>query len=130
MRGERRQSGLTPREREVLNLVRVGLTNEEIAERLCISTDTAKYHVSQILAKLGVASREEAALAMPEERSWRTRLSAWSLALKVALVAAAAAVLAGLAVLAWAVTARGPDRSDAVSYTHLRAHETRHDLVC
>jgi DNA-binding CsgD family transcriptional regulator len=119
MRGERRQSGLTPREREVLDLVRVGLTNEEIAARLGISTDTAKYHVSQILAKLGVASREEAALAMPEERSWRTRLSAWSLALKVALVAAAAAVLAGLAVLAWAVTARGPDRSDVIAADHL-----------
>ncbi len=120
MRGDRRRSGLTVREREVLDLVRVGLTNEEIAGRLGISPDTAKFHVSQILSKLGVATREEAAaLAMPEERSWRTRLGAWSLALKVALVAAAAAVLAALVVLAWAVTARGPDQSDVIAADHL-----------
>lgn len=58
MRGERRRSDLTSREREVLGLVRIGLTNEEIAQRLGISPDTAKFHVSQILAKLGVATRE------------------------------------------------------------------------
>ena len=38
-----------------------GLTNEEIAHRLGITLDGAKYHVSQILSKLGVATREEAA---------------------------------------------------------------------
>src|SRR5574341_2340299 len=54
---------LTPREREVLDLVRLGLTNEEIAERLGISLDGAKYHVSQILSRLGVTTREEAAAA-------------------------------------------------------------------
>jgi len=47
---------LTPRERAVLGLVRLGLTNKEIAERLGITLDGAKYHVSQILAKLGVAT--------------------------------------------------------------------------
>ena len=52
---------LTPREREVFDLLRLGLTNEEIAERLGISLDGAKYHVSQILSKLGVATRTEAA---------------------------------------------------------------------
>jgi DNA-binding CsgD family transcriptional regulator len=107
MRGERRPS-LTAREREVLGLVRVGLTNEEIAERLGISSDTAKFHVSQILAKLGVATREEAAiLATPTGRALWQRLGAWGLAAKLALAATAAAAVVGVAVLAWAMAGRG-----------------------
>jgi DNA-binding NarL/FixJ family response regulator len=53
--------GLTRREREVLALVAAGLTNERIAETLFISPKTAGNHVSNILAKLGVAGRVEAA---------------------------------------------------------------------
>jgi DNA-binding CsgD family transcriptional regulator len=53
--------GLTPREREVLALVADGRTNPQIAETLFISARTAGIHVSNILAKLGVASRGEAA---------------------------------------------------------------------
>jgi len=53
--------GLTSREREVLALVAVGHTNKRIAETLFISESTAGVHVSNILAKLGVASRTEAA---------------------------------------------------------------------
>ena len=53
--------GLTPREREVLALVADGRTNRQIAEALFISAKTASVHVSNILAKLGVASRVEAA---------------------------------------------------------------------
>src|SRR5438876_8440236 len=52
---------LAPRQWEVLRLVREGLSNEEIARRLGISTDGAKFHVSEILSKLGVTSRGEAA---------------------------------------------------------------------
>jgi len=52
---------LTPREREVLALVADGLTNAELAERLYISPRTAGVHVSNILAKLGLSSRTEAA---------------------------------------------------------------------
>jgi DNA-binding CsgD family transcriptional regulator/dipeptidyl aminopeptidase/acylaminoacyl peptidase len=52
---------LTPREQEVFALLRQGLTNEEIGRRLGISLDGAKYHVSEILSKLGVSSRREAA---------------------------------------------------------------------
>src|SRR5207247_10296253 len=52
---------LTPREWEVLDLLRERPTNEQIAERLGITLDGAKYHVSEILSKLGVATREEAA---------------------------------------------------------------------
>ncbi|MFB7467234.1 AAA family ATPase [Streptomyces sp. NPDC056224] len=53
--------GLTSREREVLRLVAAGSTNRKIAEELFISPKTASVHVSNILAKLGVAGRGEAA---------------------------------------------------------------------
>jgi DNA-binding NarL/FixJ family response regulator len=46
---------------EVLALVAQGLSNRQIGERLFISTKTASVHVSNILAKLGVSGRGEAA---------------------------------------------------------------------
>jgi DNA-binding CsgD family transcriptional regulator len=52
---------LTPRELEVLRLLAQRLTDREIAEALYISPKTAGYHVSNILGKLGVADRREAA---------------------------------------------------------------------
>jgi DNA-binding NarL/FixJ family response regulator len=52
---------LSPREREVLALVAEGRTNRQIAEALFISPKTASVHVSNILAKLEVSSRGEAA---------------------------------------------------------------------
>ena len=53
--------GLTAREIEVLGLVGEGLTNRQIAERLFISPKTAGLHVSNILGKLKVANRTQAA---------------------------------------------------------------------
>jgi DNA-binding CsgD family transcriptional regulator/tetratricopeptide (TPR) repeat protein len=53
--------GLTSREQEVLGLVALGRTNRQIAQALFISPKTATVHVSNILAKLGVRSRVEAA---------------------------------------------------------------------
>ncbi|MGW0226300.1 helix-turn-helix transcriptional regulator [Streptomyces tendae] len=53
--------GLTGRERDVLRLVSDGRTNRQIAEELFISPKTASVHVSNILAKLGVSGRGEAA---------------------------------------------------------------------
>ncbi|MGO3153327.1 MAG: response regulator [Galactobacter sp.] len=55
-------SRLTDRERGVLKLVGEGLSNREIAKRLTISERTARTHVSNILGKLGLASRTQAAL--------------------------------------------------------------------
>ena len=59
--GEAERLGLTAREREVLGLVAVGRTNRQIGEELFISEKTAGVHVSNILGKLGVAGRGEAA---------------------------------------------------------------------
>jgi DNA-binding CsgD family transcriptional regulator len=53
--------GLTPRELEVLRLVAAGLSNRQIATELFISVKTASVHVSNILGKLGVPTRNEAA---------------------------------------------------------------------
>jgi ATP/maltotriose-dependent transcriptional regulator MalT len=56
-----RSLGLTGREQDVLRLVALGRTNRQIAEELFISPKTASVHVSNILAKLGVSGRGEAA---------------------------------------------------------------------
>jgi DNA-binding CsgD family transcriptional regulator len=60
---------LTPREQEVLELLRLGLTDAEIAGRLDVSTSAIRRHVSQIIGKLGVRNRYEAA-AWPERPPW------------------------------------------------------------
>jgi two-component system, NarL family, nitrate/nitrite response regulator NarL len=67
---------LTLREREILRLIDERLSNKEIAQRLSLQVKTVKNHVSNILAKLGVANRAAAAAALHASdegasRSWR-----------------------------------------------------------
>ncbi|HEX5479986.1 MAG TPA: LuxR C-terminal-related transcriptional regulator, partial [Dehalococcoidia bacterium] len=117
---------LTPRQWEVLELLRQGLTNEEIAQRLGITHDSAKFQVSEILGKLGVANRYEAASWRPEPESGRRRT--WALAPVAVLhklkwnalaTAGAAAVtigaLAAVGLLIWGVgkTSTGGAGADA-----------------
>jgi DNA-binding NarL/FixJ family response regulator len=57
MTAARKISKLTKREHEVVGLVAEGLKNNEIAERLCISSATVRHHLSAIFGKLEVADR-------------------------------------------------------------------------
>lgn len=89
---------LTPREQEVLELLRHGLTNQQIADRLGISMYGARYHVSEILSKLGVSSREEAAACSVRDQRRRPGFAFASLGWKSTAIAGGAftAVVAAL----------------------------------
>jgi DNA-binding CsgD family transcriptional regulator len=103
---------LTPREWEVLSLLRERLTNEQIAERLGITVRAARFHVSEILSKLNVSTRGEAAAwePSPEHRRWRLQTG-----FQVVSLLAALAVLAGLGVLAWTVVNGGGSSTETVA---------------
>ncbi len=87
---------LTEREEQVLALIAAGLTNDEIGARLGISTRTVKYHVTEILSKLEVSSRQEAGAWLASGRR-RTRSFA---PLLWAAMMGSLALMAGLGVLA------------------------------
>ena len=53
---------LSPREREILGQLGTGASNKEIADRLCLAEGTVKNHVTNILSKLDVRDRTQAAL--------------------------------------------------------------------
>ena len=63
---------LSTRERQVLDLLRLGLTNRQIAERLCVSANTVNKHVQQVLRRLGVGNR---VLAVMQAHSTRVHVS-------------------------------------------------------
>ncbi len=56
-----RKLGVTPRELEILELIASGLSNREIAGRLCVSENTVKTHSSRLFDKLGARRRTQAA---------------------------------------------------------------------
>jgi hypothetical protein len=105
----------------VLSLVREGLSNPQIGERLGISADAAKYHVSEILSKLGVATREEAAAWQPEPAEVEVLRPAWARALgrwwPALAWAGAAAVLIGVGLLLLGVLLTNGDDGGSVTET-------------
>ena len=58
--GEEALASLTPREREVLQLLGEGLSDKEIAERMGVGSETVRTHMVNLLGKLGVNSRLQA----------------------------------------------------------------------
>jgi DNA-binding CsgD family transcriptional regulator len=105
---------LTPRQRDVLRGIAEGKTNAAIADELGIGFETVKMHVSDILAELGVESREEAAAWWRREQSLGGRARAFlaaGLGLKVAAGAAAVGALLVVAVVV-GIAVSGDDESD------------------
>jgi DNA-binding NarL/FixJ family response regulator len=72
--GEDPATALTAQEKRVLELISHGLTNRQIAERMCLAEKTAKNYVSSLLAKLGMHRRAEAAAFAVLQASDRGRL--------------------------------------------------------
>ncbi|YCI05414.1 response regulator transcription factor [Ensifer sp. D2-11] len=62
---------LTRREQEVLHLVASGMSNKQIARKLDLHEKTVKHHMTQIMAKLDVANRTEAAMVLRDALDWR-----------------------------------------------------------
>jgi len=94
---------LTPREWEVLALLREELSDQGVADRMGISLHGAKYHVREILSKLGVGSRHEAAAWQPEMPAPTRRWLALPVAARIAGAMVMVAAVAGLGLLAWGV---------------------------
>lgn len=102
------RSEWSPRQREVLDLLAKGCTNGQIAERLDITLDGAKWHVSELIAELNARSRDEVAEYWRHERNPMNRLAHALLplvaikpmALGAAAVAGAAAIAVGAVVIA------------------------------
>lgn len=109
----------------MFDLLRQGLTNEEIAQRLGITLDGAKYHVSDILMRLGVSNRYEAAEWQPQgdRRGWPVivaapieflRRVAPATALKIGGGIALSAAAVALAALIWGVVQTDSDTDTRV----------------
>jgi DNA-binding NarL/FixJ family response regulator len=86
---------LSNRERQILTLIRSGLSNKEIAQKLTIEVATVKNHVHSLLGKLGVTTRAEAA-ARQQTAGLRSRVTRRSIA-GTLVFAVATAVMTGCA---------------------------------
>jgi DNA-binding CsgD family transcriptional regulator len=104
---------LTPRQWEILDLLRLGYSDQQIADALDLTLAGAKYHVSEILTKLNVSSREQAAAWQPSQPHppWWRRALALSLAVKLAGAAIVAAAVVGIGLLAYGVAVGGSDEA-------------------
>lgn len=122
----RTRDELTERQRQVLDLIARGKTNPQIADALGMTLDGAKFHVSEILAKLDVPTREEAAEWWRREHSFRAMtyrsfeslLATWRW-LAVSGGALALVALAGITI-AWMTSGRdtvAPQLSPTASAT-------------
>lgn len=92
---------LTPAEQRVLRYLRHGKTNAEIADELDVSPDAVKYHVSNMLGKLELESREQLAAWREPSPVARVWAAIGGLGWKVAGGAGAAVVAAGVGVAGW-----------------------------
>jgi DNA-binding CsgD family transcriptional regulator len=94
---------LTPAEQRVLDEIRAGGTNAEIAVRLGLSVNTVKYHVANMFSKLDLSDRQQLASWSPVS-PWRSHLS-W-------VLAGGATFAAAVAVIVVVLAARGPDKPE------------------
>lgn len=108
---ERADLQLSERQVAVLELLAAGRTNREIGEALGMTLDGAKWHVGEIISKLGVGSREEAVEYWRQQRRVGRRVSRALAAVSPRWVAGGAAAFAagGLAVLAVVALGGGDD---------------------
>lgn len=110
---------LSERQREVLALIAKGKTNAQIADELGLSLDGAKFHVREILGKLNVESREEAAALWRADQSAGTKVASFLRAAtslswlkSAAAVAAVGGIALGSTALTIALTQGGGDKSE------------------
>jgi DNA-binding CsgD family transcriptional regulator len=109
------EPALTRRQREVLELLGRGHTNREIGERLGISLDGAKWHVSEVLGRLGFDTREEAADYWRRQNGLRPRLfRVWAAAISLRAAVLVLGVLAALAAVVVSVLLFSGDDDDAL----------------
>ena len=66
-------AGLTPQERRILDLIGEGLTNRQIGEHMFLAEKTVKNYVSNLLAKLGMQRRTQAAVFVSEVHRQQAR---------------------------------------------------------
>ncbi|MGE3073286.1 MAG: LuxR C-terminal-related transcriptional regulator [Dehalococcoidia bacterium] len=103
---------LTPAEQRVLRHLRHGKTNAEIADELDVSPDAVKYHVSNMLGKLELESREQLAAWREPSGLRRTWSGLGGVGWKLATVAGAAVVAVGIAAGGWLVLNGGDSEAD------------------